>query len=311
MKKINFKIVVSTLVAVFTIGVAGITLNSPTVSAAEAMIDLKTATPFAILSGTPGITDSPTSVINGNVGLYPGPGSGIVGLLCTQVTGIIYARDATGNICFTVNEPLLDQAKQDVTAAYIDAAGRFPVTLTETELGGKTLVPGVYIAESTTLQITAGAGPLILDAQGDSSAVFIFQAPASEPGLTIGDGSVVQLAGGASACNVFWRVDSASIGTTAVFKGTILALNSITVNNGANIEGRLLARNGQVTLINDIVTVPTCIIPVVITPTTTVVPKLPNTGLVSNSNLIAISASAVIATSILVSLAIVMKKRAL
>jgi len=313
MKKVNIKSVVSTLIAVFTIGVAGVALNAPTVSALQSTVDLKTAAPFAILSGTPKITDSPTSVITGNVGLYPASGSGIEGILCTQVTGIIYARDATGNICFTVNDPLLDQAKQDLTAAHVDAAGRVPVTLTDTELGGKTLVPGVYIADSTTFQITAGAGPLILDAQGDASAVFIFQAPASEPGLTIGDGSVVQLAGGASACNVFWRVDSASIGTTAVFKGTILALNSITVNNGANIEGRLLARNGQVTLINDIVTVPTCTIPVVVTPivTPTVVPKLPNTGLASNSNLIAISASAVIATSILVLLAIVIKKRAL
>ena len=224
--------------------------------AAQSTVSLGTAAPFAILAGTPVITDSPTSSITGNVGLYPAAGSGITGLICTQVTGTIYARTG-GNVCFTVDDALLLAAKNDLTAAYTDAAGRTPVTTINTELGGHTLVPGVYASGATTFGITAGAGPLVLDAQGDPNAVFIFEVAAAATGLTVGPGSVVSLANGACASNIFWRVDSAAIDTTAVFKGNILALNSISVANGANIEGRLLARNGQVTLINDTIKLPT------------------------------------------------------
>lgn len=301
------KLTFSVFVAVFMIGFVGLVIKAPNVYAAQPTVDLGTATPFAILSGTPLISDSPTSVITGNVGLYPGPGSAI-GLLCSQVTGTIYARDATGNICFTVNAPLLLTAKNDLDTAYTDAANRTPVTIVPDELGGTTLTPGVYASTSTALQITAGAGPLVLDAQNDPSAVFIFEVSKEAPGLTVGPGSVVQLTGQAQACNVFWRVDTATIDTTAVFKGNILALNSITVANGANIEGSLLARNGQVTLINDIITVPTCIVPEVVTPT----PTLPNTGSApkeTQSNLWAIGIATGIVT--LLSVFIVRKRRAI
>lgn len=272
------KVVITALVALFALGIA-ITATSM-VYAAQPTVDLKTAKPFAILAGTPGITDAGNaSVINGNVGLSPATGAGI-GLLCSQVTGTIYSVDATGPLpCRVTNGPLLVTAKNDLTAAFTDAAGRTPVTTVPTELGGTTKTAGVYDSGSTTFGITAGAGPLILDGQGDSSSVFIFEMNAGGTGLTVGPGSTVSLVNGAQACNVFWRVDTAAIDTTAVFKGNILSLNSISVANGANIEGRLLARNGDVSLINDTITVPTC--------TTTggggtgggtTVPGLPNTG---------------------------------
>ena len=90
----------------------------------------------------------------------------------------------------------------------------------------------------------------------------------------------MSLINGANACNIFWRVDSADINTTAIFKGTILALNSITVANGANIEGRLLARNGKVTLINDTITGSVC----GASTTAATTPKFPNTGVSPNQN---------------------------
>jgi hypothetical protein len=194
--------------------------------------------------------------------------------------------------------PLLVTAKNDLTAAYDDAAGRTPVATVPTELGGTTVVAGVYDSASTTFGITAGAGPLVIDGQNDPSSVFIFQAGFNGTGLNVGPGSTVSLVNGAQACNVFWRVDTANIDTTANFKGSILALNSITVANGATIEGRLLARNGNVTLINDTITVPTC--------TTTgtsdggsggaTVPGFPNTGFLSVDNL----GWAIVAVSIVV-----------
>lgn len=270
------KAIIAVLVAVFTFGLAAVATSA--VYAAQSTVDLKTAEPFAILAGTPNITDAGnTSVINGNVGLSPATGAGI-GLLCSQVTGTIYSVDAAGPLpCRVTNGPLLVTAKNDLTAAFTDAAGRTPVTTVPTELGGTTKTAGVYDSSSTTFGITAGAGPLVLDGQGDSSSVFIFEMNAGGTGLTVGPGSTVSLINGAQACNVFWRVDTASIDTTAVFKGNVLALNSISVANGADIEGRLLARNGNVTLINDTITAPACTVASGSGGGTTV-PGLPNTG---------------------------------
>jgi hypothetical protein len=260
MKRFNKNLMVA-WIATLVLGVAGALMIASTTKAAQATVNLQTAAPFAILAGTPNITDAGNaSVITGNVGLSPATGTGI-GLLCSQVTGTIYSVDAGGPLpCRIIDGPLMVTAKNHLNAAFTDAAGRTPLTTVPTELGGTTKTAGVYDSASTTFGITAGAGPLVLDGQGDSSAVFIFEMNAGGTGLTVGPGSVVSLINGAQACNVFWRVDTAAIDTTAVFKGNILALNSISVANGANIEGRLLARNGNVTLINDTITVPACTI---------------------------------------------------
>lgn len=253
------KVLVVVLAVAFTFGLSG---STAVLAASPPTINLGTAANFAILAGTPDITNIPTSVITGNVGLSPATGAGI-GLTQAQVTGTIYAVDGAGP-AGSVNDPgLLTIAKNDLTAAYIDAAGRTPVTIVPTELGGTTLTPGVYATASTALQISAGAGPLVLDAQGDASAVFIFEGADEQAGtLTVGPGGTVSLINSASACNVFWRVYGATIDTSAVFKGNILALTSITVAGGvgteSNIEGRLLARNGNVTLDHTTVAIPNC-----------------------------------------------------
>lgn len=278
MKKFNYKSKAAALVTVFSLAATGLGM---TAYAVQPTVDLQTASPFVILSGTPNITDvANSSVITGNVGLSPASGAGI-GLLCSQVSGTIFSVDAAGPLpCRITDGPLLVTAKNNLTAAYIDAAGRTPVITVPTELGGTTLTAGVYASAATTFNITAGAGPLVLNGQGDSSSVFIFEADAAAPGLIIGPGSTVSLINGASACNVFWRVDTATINTTAVFKGTILALNSITVANGANIQGRLLARNGNVTLNNDTINISTCAASSGSSTSSSgaSVPKLPNTG---------------------------------
>lgn len=273
--------------ALLTITIA----NSFPAHAAQSTVNLRSASPFAILSGTPNITDAGNaSVINGNVGLSPATGAGI-GLTCSQVSGAIYSVDATGPLpCRQNNGPLMVTAKDDLTTAYTDAAGRTPLTTVPTELGGTTLVAGVYDSSSTTFGITAGAGALTLDGQNDPSSVFIFEAPFNGTGLTVGSGSTVTLTNGAQACNVFWRVDTAAINSTANFVGTVLALNSISVANGATIQGRLLARNGNVTLINDTITTSIC----AGNDTTSgetgtddgIIPGLPNTGLVSERSLL-------------------------
>jgi len=293
------------LFAIFAVFIV-IILGARSASAAPATVNLRTASPFAILSGTPNITDAGNaSVITGNVGLSPATGAGIA-LTCSQVTGTIYSVDATGPLpCRVTNGPLLLTAKNNLTTAYTDAAGRTPLTTVPTELGGTTLVAGVYDSASTTFGITAGAGPLVLDGQNDPSSVFIFQAPFSGTGLTVGSASTVTLTRGAQACNVFWRVDTAEINSTANFVGTVLALNSITVANGATIQGRLLARNGNVTLINDTIVAPICAGND--TPDTT--PGLPNTATTGGQYVLwAAIAALVVASGSLLAFAIYKKR---
>ncbi len=104
-----------------------------------------------------------------------------------------------------------------------------------------------------TFEIT---GPLTLDAEGDPNAVFIFQTAST---LTTASASSVNLVNGAQACNVFWQVgSSATLGTASSFMGTVMALESITLTTGATVEGRMLARNGAVTMDSNTITRAVC-----------------------------------------------------
>lgn len=142
----------------------------------------------------------------------------------------------------------------DLTTAFDDAAGRsaFVEYASSFDLVGQTLIGGVYHAGSSLFL----SGTMTLDAQGDLNAVWIFQAGST---FISASGSRVALINGARACNVFWVVgSSATLGTDTKFVGNILALESITLNTGAAVEGRVLARNGEVTLDNNIITLPDC-----------------------------------------------------
>jgi len=125
---------------------------------------------------------------------------------------------------------------------YNDAAGRTVGAITVAgNLGGQTLAPGLY---KSTSSLEISSGDLTLDAKGDANAVFIFQMAST---LTTTTGRQVILAGGAKAANIYWQVgSSATLGTTSVFKGNILALTPSRRRLCATVEGRLLARNGAV-----------------------------------------------------------------
>jgi hypothetical protein len=134
-------------------------------------------------------------------------------------------------------------AQNDLTAAYNAAAALTTGAITIAgDLGGRTLAPGLYKSTST-LGIT---GTLTLNGLGHSDATFVIQMGSA---LTTAPGSKIVLIGGAQAKNIIWQVtSSATLGTNCVFKGTILALSSITLGTGATVDGRMLARNGTVTL---------------------------------------------------------------
>jgi hypothetical protein len=232
----------------------------PTSVLASTAPGLGTAASFAVLAGTPSITNTGPTVISGSVGISPaasvtgfgGAGNG------TVVNGTIQAGTAAAGT-----------AQSDLTAAY-GVAKSSPCNFNETgkNLGGQVLTPGTY-CQTTAPTLT---GILTLSGNG----VFIFQAGST---LITAPGATVTLINGAQPCNVFWQVSSsATLDTTTTFVGTIMALTDIHLNNAASIVGRALARNGTVTLINNHITAPTsCNAATVSGPTPTQV-SVPPTG---------------------------------
>ena len=147
-----------------------------------------------------------------------------------------------------VTDTTAAQAQVDLTTAYNYAAGLPGAAVLPGDMSGLTFTPGLYKTSSTVM---LSAGSVTLDAQGNANAVFIFQIGST---LTTLGGTQVVLAGGAQAKNIFWQVgSSATLGTTSTFYGTILALQSITLDTGATLHGRALARNAAVTLDTNVV----------------------------------------------------------
>ncbi|WP_406271473.1 ice-binding family protein [Nocardia sp. NBC_00881] len=238
--------------------VAGLVVLGGVASAAQPPVGLGTATPFAVLAGTT-VTNTGPSIISGDLGVSPG--SAVTGFPPgTVINGTQHVADAVAL-----------QAQNDLTTAYNDAAGRTPAIGVPADLGGLTLVAGVY----NTAGPMGLTGTVTLDAQGDPNAVWIFQAGST---LITASNSTVALINGASPCNVFWQVgSSATLGTNTTFVGTIMALTSISVQTSSTVNGRVLARNGQVSLDDNIITRPNCAIPPP-TSTTTPPPTTTTTG---------------------------------
>jgi len=201
----------------------------PIQKTSQATVELGGASSLAILAGS-AITNTGATSVTGNMALSPGSSMG--GFPPGILVGVIH-----------INDEIATQAKLDLTAAYNDAAGRTStdiVTLSG-NIGGLTLTPGLY---KTTSSLAISSGNLTFDAKGDVDAVFIIQIASS---LTVTSGRQVFLAGGAKASNIFWQVgSSATFGTTSVFKGTLMVMQSITFNTGATLDGRALARTGAV-----------------------------------------------------------------
>ena len=211
-------------------------------TAAQAPVPLGSTATFGVLAGTT-VTSTGDTVIVGDLGVSTG----------TTVTG---SPGVTGTL--HLGDPTAAQAQSDLTIAYNDAAGRTvaPISVAG-NLGGQTLAPGLYKSTSS-LEISSGD----LTLAGDANAVWIFQMVST---LVTTTSRQVILSGGAQAANVFWQVgSSATIGGSSVFKGTIMAAQSITMDTSATLEGRALARIGQVALDANPITVPNTVIPPVL-----------------------------------------------
>jgi len=222
-------------------------------SAAATAVPLASTTTFGVLAGG-GITNTGAVTVNGDIGTFAtttetGPGP-------LTLNGVDHAGDG-----------VTQQAKLDLVTAYLNAQAQGPTMPIVADLGGQTLVAGVYNSASA-IGLT---GNLILDGANNPNSVFVFQAGSS---LTTATNSSITLIRGAQSCNVFWQVATDATLNGSSFVGTVLALNSITAGGGS-INGRLLAQVAAVTLdAGTTITVPACTVaPPAPTPTPTPAPS--------------------------------------
>jgi hypothetical protein len=203
---------------------------APGVPLAAGGVVLAAAGFFGVLAGTT-VTNTGPSVIGGNVGVSPG--SAVTGFPPGTALAILVAGAAA-------------QAQLDLTAAYIDAAGRGGAVTILDDLSGQTLTPGVYSSLAGNFSIAAGQNVTL-----NGAGTYIFQMATT---LITGAGATITFTGGATPENVNWQVgSSATLGIGTVWAGNILALTSITLTTGATLNGRALARNGAVTLDTNLV----------------------------------------------------------
>jgi hypothetical protein len=194
---------------------------------------LGTAANYAAVAATT-ITNTGPTVVTGDLGVFPG--TAVVGFPPGTVNGTIHAGDAAAGT-----------AAADALTAYNQAAGEpCDFTLSNPNLGGATLLPGVYCFTSSAVSLT---GTLTLNAAGNPNAAWVFKTGST---LITASNSAVVLIGGATPCNnnnITWQVgSSATLGSATSFVGNILASASVTLNTGAVSTGSLYGNTGAVTM---------------------------------------------------------------
>ena len=208
------------------------------------MVNLGTAGGFVVLAKT-GISATGTASITGDIGVSPAAATYITGFglildpsgtysTSSLVSGKIYASD------YTVPTPTkMTTAVSDMETAFTDAAGRTLPDYTELyagDLTGKTLPHGVY-KWGTGVLISAGGVTI----SGSATDVWIFQIAQN---LTVANGAIITLSGGAQASRIFWQVAGhTTLGTTAAMKGTILCQTEIAMSTGATLNGSALSQS--------------------------------------------------------------------
>ena len=196
--------------------------------------------PFAVLAGST-VTCTGASTITGDIGVSPG--AAIVGFPapCTNI-GTQHSADVQAAA-----------AQADLVTAYNTLASLPCSSTIGPDLAGLTLVPGIYCVPAAASNLT---GTLTLDGQGSTVASWVFRMSST---LITSPGSIVNTINGANPCAIEWQVSSsATIDTNTQFRGNILALTAITMNTGANLIGRALARNAAVTMDTNAVSFALC-----------------------------------------------------
>jgi hypothetical protein len=212
--------------------------TSYTLTVTVAPLSLGAAGNYVLLANTT-ITNTGLSIITGNIGLYPG----------TSITGFPPGI-SFGTV--DINNSAASNAQAELIFAYNQAASLVPNTILSaaiyTTTSNQILTPGIY-SIGTALQIN---GNLVLS--GNVNSVFVFQVGST---LTTAVGSNIVLLGGVNPANVYWQVGtSATLGTSSVLNGVLLANISVSTNTSAVVNGRLFAINGAITLDTNNITAP-------------------------------------------------------
>jgi Ice-binding-like len=207
---------------------------------------LVSSTGATTVTGDLGLSPAATSVYAGFGTLTAGLTFQTSGLPNAVVVGKIYAAD--------MKPPTPTQMTTvigDMQTAYVDAAGRAIPDATELyagDLSGRTLPPGLYKWSSGVLINTPG-----VTLSGGANDTWVFQIAQN---LTMGPGASVTLAGGAQASHITWQVGG-GVGVTlndgAHLEGTILAAKAIVLITNATVNGRLFAQSA-VTMQANVVT---------------------------------------------------------
>ena len=176
--------------------------------------------PFAVLAGST-ITCT-TSTVTGDVGVSPGSAVAI--------------RSTAESVA----------AQADLASMYATLGGQACASISAV-LDGLTLTPGVYCVGAATSNLT---GTLTLNGSG----TYVFELPST---LITSSGAQIRLTNGASCGGVHWQVGSSAT-IAGTFVGNVIAFSSITMNPGANLSGRALARGGAVTLTTNVVSNASC-----------------------------------------------------
>ncbi|MEQ4717327.1 ice-binding family protein [Nonomuraea sp. B19D2] len=202
----------------------------PSATARQTAVDLDDAWDTAVLAGR-AVNSTDLTRVTGDVVVSPG----------FIVTGFPPGVVEEGQI--HRNDAAAQAAKADAVAAYNDAAGRTPTSTPPAQLGGRTLGPGVYKSrDNDTFLIN---GTLTLNAGGDPDAIFIFQSDTLQTARV----SNIDLMNGAQENNIVWQVgNTATLGAYSTFRGNVLALNAVTVSEGAAVYGRVMGLNTTVVL---------------------------------------------------------------
>ncbi len=209
------------------------------VACGQLPVPLASASSYAVLASST-VTNTGATAITGNLGLSPG--TSVTGFPPGKITGLE-----------NVTTPSAAGAEANLTIAYNNATARTncPVSVAG-NIGGQTLTPGLY---KSTSSLAISSGDLTLSGGGNPNGVFIFQVASA---LTTTSGRAVILTDGAQAGNVFWVIgSSATLGTTSVMKGTVMAHDSISMLTGSVLDGRAMAETGEVSLAGSTLVVPT------------------------------------------------------
>ena len=231
MKK-NNKVSAVVLSIALALGMAGLTA---TLAATDP--GLGAAATFSIIAQT-AITG--TGAISGDVGINS-TGAGITALTAGNVGGTIYSTDGVAPGLAIMNPAV----QANLSTANDNISGQAPTASIGPVLDGLVLTPGVYDIGAGRLN----GGSLTLNGQG----IYILRASSD----LVSSGSII-LTNGARACDVYWQVNTLATITSGSFAGTIIAGTGIHFGSGAALDGRALALGGDVTLLNNNISGPTC-----------------------------------------------------